>query len=54
VSGPPPLCHCTGDLGWFAIALDSGGCGIFDVFPDNAARFAHLTGYVPRELAKQA
>jgi quinol monooxygenase YgiN len=39
---------------WFAIHLDDGDYGIFDVFPDNGGRFAHLTGYVPRELAKHA
>jgi quinol monooxygenase YgiN len=41
-------------LAWFAIHLDDGEYGIFDVFPDNAGRFAHLTGHVPRELAKHA
>jgi quinol monooxygenase YgiN len=39
---------------WFAIHLDDGGYGIFDVFPDNGGRFFHLTGHVPRELAKHA
>ena len=39
---------------WFAIHLDDGGYGIFDVFPDNGGRLAHLTGQVPRELAKHA
>ncbi|MEZ0369916.1 MAG: hypothetical protein ACAI44_12590 [Candidatus Sericytochromatia bacterium] len=39
---------------WFAIRLDDGEYGIFDVFPDNSGRFAHLTGHVPRELAKQS
>jgi quinol monooxygenase YgiN len=39
---------------WFAIHLDDGDYGIFDVFPDNGGRFAHLTGHVPRELAKHA
>jgi quinol monooxygenase YgiN len=39
---------------WFALHLDDGQFGIFDVFPDNAGRFAHLTGHVPRELAKHA
>jgi quinol monooxygenase YgiN len=37
---------------WFAIHLDNGDYGIFDVFPDNSARFSHLIGHVPRELAK--
>lgn len=39
---------------WFAIRTDEGEFGIFDVFPDNGGRFAHLVGHVPRELAKHA
>jgi len=39
---------------WFAIHLDDGDYGIFDVFPDHVGRFKHLTGHVPRELAKHA
>ena len=39
---------------WFAIRLDDGEYGIFDVFPDNGGRFAHLTGHVARELAKHS
>jgi quinol monooxygenase YgiN len=39
---------------WFAIHLDDGEYGIFDVFPDHGGRFKHLTGQVPRELAKHA
>ena len=39
---------------WFAIRLESGEYGIFDLFPDNMGRFEHLTGHVPRELAKHA
>lgn len=41
-------------ISWFAIRLDNGEHGIFDVFPDSAGRFTHLTGHVPRELAKHA
>jgi quinol monooxygenase YgiN len=44
----------TGTTAWFAIRLENGDYGIFDVFPDNGTRFAHLTGHVPRELAKHA
>jgi quinol monooxygenase YgiN len=43
-----------GTVAWFALRFDAEHFGIFDVFPDNAARFAHLTGHVPRELAKHA
>jgi quinol monooxygenase YgiN len=39
---------------WFAIRTDAGEYGIVDFFPDNAGRFAHLAGHVPRELAKHA
>ncbi|WP_439881050.1 putative quinol monooxygenase [Pontibacter sp. MBLB2868] len=39
---------------WFAIKLDNNEYGIFDVFPDNGGRFKHLTGQIPRELAKHA
>jgi quinol monooxygenase YgiN len=41
-------------IAWFAIRLDNGDYGIFDVFPDHGGRFKHLTGQVPRELAKNA
>ena len=44
----------TGTRAWFAIQLDAQHFGIFDVFRDNEARFAHLTGQVPRELARHA
>jgi quinol monooxygenase YgiN len=39
---------------WFAIRLQEGEFGIFDTFPDQAGRFKHLTGHVPRELTKHA
>jgi quinol monooxygenase YgiN len=41
-------------LAWFAIHLETGEYGIFDVFPDTGGRFAHLTGRVPLELTKHA
>ena len=34
--------------------MDKPHYGIFDVFPDHSGRNAHLTGRVPRELAKHA
>ncbi|MET0383362.1 MAG: hypothetical protein ABW032_08070 [Burkholderiaceae bacterium] len=43
-----------GTLAWFANQYDENHFGIFDVFADNGARFAHLTGHIPRELAKNA
>jgi quinol monooxygenase YgiN len=39
---------------WWAIRLADGHYGIFDVFPDNGGRFAHLAGPVPRELARHS
>ena len=41
-------------VAWFAIRLDDSHFGVFDVFPDNGGRFAHLTGHVPRELARHS
>jgi quinol monooxygenase YgiN len=53
--GAKPLVDAEpGTIAWFAVRLDDGHYGVFDVFPDNAARFAHLTGHVPRELAKHS
>lgn len=43
-----------GTTTWFALRFGNGEYGIFDTFPDNGARFSHLTGHVPRELAKHA
>jgi quinol monooxygenase YgiN len=43
-----------GTIAWFALHLENGEYGIFDVFPDNMARMAHVGGAVPRELAKHA
>jgi hypothetical protein len=39
---------------WFAIHLDDGAYGIFDVFPDHTGRFKHLTGRVAAGLATHA
>lgn len=41
-------------IAWFAIHTDDNQYGIFDVFPDHGGRLKHLTGHVPRELAKHA
>lgn len=50
----PVVMDETKTTAWFAIHTDEGEYGIFDVFPDNGGRFAHLTGGVPRELVKHA
>ncbi|MBI2961739.1 MAG: hypothetical protein HYY28_15615 [Betaproteobacteria bacterium] len=39
---------------WFAIHLDDGKYGIFDVFPDNGGRIKHLIGRVPRAMVMKA
>ena len=39
-----------GTLAWFANQYDGSHFGTFAVFADNGARFAHLTGQIPREL----
>lgn len=50
-----PLVEAEADTtAWFAFHQDNGEYGIFDTFPDNAGRFRHLLGQVPRELAKHA
>ena len=39
---------------WFAIRLGQSEFGIFDVFPDEAGRDAHLTGAVAKALMEKA
>jgi quinol monooxygenase YgiN len=39
---------------WFAIRLGESTYGIFDVFPDEDGRNAHLGGEVARALAQNA
>ncbi|MEN3355030.1 MAG: hypothetical protein V7640_3188, partial [Betaproteobacteria bacterium] len=41
-------------IAWFAMHLDDGPYGVFEVFPDNAGRLAHLAGRVSRNLAMHA
>ena len=43
-----------GTLAWFALQYDECHFGIFDVFADSGARFAHIAGPIPRALAKNA
>ena len=38
---------------WFAVRLDDGSYGIFDIFPDSE-RVQELTGMVPNDLARHA
>jgi quinol monooxygenase YgiN len=39
---------------WFAIRMSDTTFGIFDVFPDDAGREAHLTGKVAQALMEKA
>lgn len=39
---------------WFAIRLGPSSYGIFDAFPDDAGRQAHLAGRVAAALMKKA
>jgi quinol monooxygenase YgiN len=41
-------------VAWFAIRLSGSTFGIFDVFPDEAGREAHLNGKVAEALMAQA
>src|SRR4029453_11320847 len=39
---------------WFGIRLDQSTFGIFDAFPDEAGRSAHLSGRVAAALGEKA
>lgn len=39
---------------WFAVQFDASTFGIFDVFPDDAGRQAHLAGGVGAALGQRA
>jgi len=41
-------------IAWFAIRLGASEFGIFDAFPDDAGRQAHLAGRVAEALMAQA
>ena len=43
-----------GTVAWFAFRTGPTSFGIFDVFPDEAARHAHLTGPVAAALLERA
>lgn len=42
-----------GTRAWFALQFDESTFGVFDVFPDDDARQAHLSGGVGQALAAQ-
>jgi quinol monooxygenase YgiN len=41
-------------IAWFAVRLGNSQFAIFDVFPDDAGRQAHLSGRVAKALMGQA
>ncbi len=41
-------------IAWFAIRIDASTFGIFDAFPDEAGRQAHLSGRVAAALMAKA
>src|SRR3954447_22399453 len=41
-------------IAWFAVKLDDSTFAIFDAFPDDAGRDAHLSGAVAAALMQQA
>jgi quinol monooxygenase YgiN len=43
-----------GTIAWFAVRYDTQYYGLFSLFQDNTHRFAHVTGKLQRELAKNA
>lgn len=43
-----------GTVAWFAFRTGPSSFGIFDVFPDESARHAHLTGPVAAALLERA
>ena len=54
VSARPIVLQETGTTSWYAIKLDSARYGIFDTFPDESSRDAHLSGEVAKLLFAKA
>jgi quinol monooxygenase YgiN len=44
----------TGTTTWYAVKLGPMKYGIFDTFPDESSRNAHLTGEIARQLFAKA
>jgi quinol monooxygenase YgiN len=53
-SGLPLVNEEPATMAWFALRLGGSTFGIFDVFPDDAGRDAHLNGKVAEALMAQA
>jgi quinol monooxygenase YgiN len=43
-----------GTVAWYAVKLGGGRFGIFDTFPDEAGRDAHLNGEIAKALMANA
>ena len=54
VSGLPLVQQEPATIAWFGIRLGPSTFGIFDVFPDEAGRQAHLSGTVAAALTEKA
>ncbi len=55
LAGALPLAQDEPDTtAWFAIRIDQSTYGIFDVFPDDAGRQAHLDGRIAAALMAKA
>ena len=52
--GLPIVMEEPATIAWFAIRLGPSTCGIFDAFPDEAGRQAHLSGRVAAALMAKA
>ena len=54
LSGLPLVNEEPGTIAWFGIRLGPSTFGIFDAFPDEAGRQAHLSGKVAAALMEKA
>jgi quinol monooxygenase YgiN len=53
-SGQPLVENEPGTIAWFGVRMGPSTFGIFDVFPDEAGRDAHLSGLVAAALMEKA
>ena len=54
VSARPLVLQEIGTTNWYAVKFDSSLYGIFDTFPDQAGRDAHVNGEIARLLFARA
>lgn len=53
-SGLPLVQNEPGTIAWFGVRMGPSTFGIFDAFPDEAGRDAHLSGQVAAALMQRA